>query len=249
MEVEVTILLLPNVNLYNQNNNYVSNSDPNFENNSENLIIEQNGRVKVLNKKITPISVLKQEQPVETELNVLEKLQSLSSYEDGDIPGIKLSFGSKFDKVYFSSDLVSGLDLSLTYHKALIKRTIMFEEDITYNPGASLKFKDLILNNKAYLKSDENLYIVPKDHLSYKTNMLSLNNARVILFWRDFSLETITAKKLITHGLLYLMELISEAELTFYIKKLLSGSSDFSLYINKVKYSYVVIGIEGSLFT
>jgi hypothetical protein len=208
---------------------------------SDNILPEQTSNVPAIINRIRELNIFE-----ESEIDEESIVDIINSLSKSELPRFELNVDNK-KVVKFSTDLVYGLDLELSYKKLIGRTTITFDENVTYDKDESSKFRNLITIKDGYLSKDENFFEVDSSKLSENTKVTTLVNTRVILFWRNVRLEDAVKKRIISLGLLYLMRKISKAELLFYIREILpSGSLEVTIRY-KVN-TYVLIGVESPLF-
>jgi hypothetical protein len=208
---------------------------------SDNILPEQTSNVPAIINRIRELNIFE-----ESEIDEESIVDIINSLSKSELPRFELNVDNK-KVVKFSTDLVYGLDLELSYKKLIGRTTITFDENVTYDKDESSKFRNLITIKDGYLSKDENFFEVDSSKLSKNTKVTTLVNTRVILFWRNVRLEDTVKKRIISLGLLYLMRKISKAELLFYIREILpSGSLEVTIRY-KVN-TYVLIGVESPLF-
>jgi hypothetical protein len=155
----------------------------------------------------------------------------------------------RLDVVKFSSELLLNLDLSLKYNDRLFKgKTIRFSETLSYDNDVKLKARVIALDKNGYLFEDSNYFEVEKIHLDEYTNLTTLRNSRVLLYWREVEISEFVVKRLLTLGLWFLINIITKAELIFYIQQAINNNS-YNISIKYVENTYVIIGIEGPIFS
>jgi hypothetical protein len=208
---------------------------------SDNILPEQTSNVPAIINRIRELNIFE-----ESEIDEESIVDIINSLSKSELPRFELNVDNK-KVVKFSTDLVYGLDLELSYKKLIGRTTLTFDENVTYDKDESSKFRNLITIKDGYLSKDENFFEVDSSKLSKNTKVTTLVNTRVILFWRNVRLEDTVKKRIISLGLLYLMRKISKAELLFYIREILpSGSLEVTIRY-KVN-TYVLIGVESPLF-
>jgi hypothetical protein len=208
---------------------------------SDNILPEQTSNVPAIINRIRELNIFE-----ESEIDEESIVDIINSLSKSELPRFELNVDNK-KVVKFSTDLVYGLDLELSYKKLIGRTTLTFDENVTYDKDESSKFRNLITIKDGYLSKDENFFEVDSSKLSENTKVTTLVNTRVILFWRNVRLEDTVKKRIISLGLLYLMRKISKAELLFYIREILpSGSLEVTIRY-KVN-TYVLIGVESPLF-
>lgn len=146
------------------------------------------------------------------------------------------------------TDFLVALDLTIQYSNLIGRKDQKFEETIGYLEEDRTKFKDLVYNRDGRLKEDSNYFNIPNQDLSFDRNAITLKNQRVIVFWRNIFLSEKVARQIVTLGLAYLLNIISDAELIFKIRNLLPfGVHEIS--VKSVPNTYVLIGIEPPMFS
>lgn len=141
-----------------------------------------------------------------------------------------------------------NLDLTLRYSDYIIfDKERKFDESITYIEEESNEFRKLLLYNDAYLSNDDNYVKVGDKYLPRFTEAMTLRNTKVILYWRGIILTEIKCKKILSLGLAFLLDFISEAQLLFDIKLIIPNGL-YEIKIRKESKTYVFIGIEEPVF-
>lgn len=157
--------------------------------------------------------------------------------------------GEKLEIVKFSSDLLLNLDLTFKFdHLKVIPSIYIFDETLSYDNRIREKLKNIIIHKGGYLLEDSNFFSVEKYQLSDYTNLTTLRNSRVSLFWRGVELTEVNIKRILSMGLAFLLGVISQAELVFEIKQEIKNDN-YSINIKFEKNRYIRIGIEAPVFS
>lgn len=163
--------------------------------------------------------------------------------------GINLNVQS-MEKVIAVSDLVKNLDLKVEFLIPL--NTIFdenFENDITYNFIEKERFRKYIMNYRGRLKQAKN-YVKLNDEFSakyYETVILS--NSRVLLQWKGVNLSSVCQERILSLGLLYLIDAITKAELVYNISLELPKNVQLEILTRKEQNRYVLISISDPVFS
>lgn len=154
----------------------------------------------------------------------------------------------KISVVKFSNELLMNLNLNFRFNDNLFRKmTKTFDETLSYNNVQKEIMRTIVTRKGAFLFEDSNFFEVDKVNLSEYTKLTTLRNSRVLLYWRNLELDNEVIKKIITLGLCFLLEIITYAELYFYISQFIERGS-YEITIKYVKNSYVLIGIESPIF-
>jgi hypothetical protein len=147
--------------------------------------------------------------------------------------------------VKFAEELVLGLDLTIQSSSKVgfLSKTKKFAQDITYNTERGNDFRNQVISNKGYLFNEKNYFFVDDRYTMRKSNVVTLTNSRVILFWRGVKLDDDAVKRIITLGLGYLIKTLTYAELYYNISKIIPDG-DFNVSIRSKENTYVLIGVE-----
>lgn len=141
-------------------------------------------------------------------------------------------------------DYIKDIKLVLC-HRSLgaFSKYISFDENFLYDIDESEKFRNLVMEKKAYLHDDSNFFDIPDALMSNSRRATGMKEARVILFWRNCNLSEMKRKWILTLGFLFLTDQISQAELVTSIDKVLPKGT-FEVNIRSEPNNYVRIGIE-----
>jgi hypothetical protein len=162
-------------------------------------------------------------------------------------PELDLNFDN-LSVVEFSSELLINLDLTLRFERIVIGDFIKnFEGNISYDEKAKRRFANLVFKNNGFLEKESNYFTLLNSLLSEGTTSTVLRNSRVLLFVRGLDLSYITVQKILTAGLVHLINAKSEAELIVYVKSLIPNHS-FEISIKSKQNTYVRIGVEKPIF-
>jgi hypothetical protein len=150
--------------------------------------------------------------------------------------------------VKFSSDLVTNLDLNLKIGHILgISSLVKFDETISYSEKQGTRFKHFVVKKHGYLINEDNYIKVNEKYMSSNSKATTLRNLRVVLFWRGFDLDDISCKRIITLGLVYLLENMSKTELQVAIRKVIPAGI-FEVSVERKLKTWVLIGVEVPIF-
>lgn len=167
--------------------------------------------------------------------------------EDKGIP--RFNFDTeRMEVVKFSSDLLLNLDLKIFYKIfGTYKKIENFEDSITYDKELGNKFRSLVLRKKGFLEEESNYLKVSENFIREESNVTTLRNSRVILFWRGLYLKDIDIKRILTLGLSYLIGVISKAELINEISFIIPKGA-YEVSFNHKENCFMIIGIEAPIF-
>lgn len=152
------------------------------------------------------------------------------------------------DVVLFSGQLIENIVLQVSYSDLMgFQRTKTFDETLAYDEIERNKFRKLVIKRDAYLEVDSNYFEISKEFLSKGTQSTMLTNSRVVVFWRGLTLTDFQVKRLLTLGLLYLVQGLTKAELIFHIRETIPKGK-YEVFIQERKNSFVIIGVEEPIF-
>lgn len=170
-----------------------------------------------------------------------------SSKFDASVQGILLN-ENKLKIVKFKSDLLLNLDLNVKFRNMFNQlRVIKFDEALSFNTNTREELKRIVTKQEGYLSEESNFFSVDKDLTSDETEVITLRNSRVILYWRDIDLTEFEVKRILTLGFCCLLDIISQAELVFFIREIIQKES-FEIRVKQKKNNFVLIGIEAPIF-
>lgn len=149
--------------------------------------------------------------------------------------------------VTMTNELLIGLKLDFKSKTYFMDSLTTFDEALCYSSNDRQEIKRIVTTKGGYLNDESNYFCVDKQNLSTGTEVVILKNSRVLLFWRDLSLPENVVKRILSMGLLFLLRIISKAELLFNIRQILPRG-DYEISINEKDKTYVLIGIEKPLF-
>lgn len=129
---------------------------------SDNILPEQTSNVPAIINRIRELNIFE-----ESEIDEESIVDIINSLSKSELPRFELNVDNK-KVVKFSTDLVYGLDLELSYKKLIGRTTITFDENVTYDKDESSKFRNLITIKDGYLSKDENFFEVDSSKLSEK---------------------------------------------------------------------------------
>jgi hypothetical protein len=202
-------------------------------------------REPVLRKNIEKSSSSSHQADVDNEYKFLEKFSS-----EIDLDGIP-KFSLKLDRmevVKFSSDLLYDINLEIKVPKLFGDKSLEFDPSVTYDPNKGKRFRNTIIEKRGYLDEESNFFNMDRELAGKDANVILLKNSRVILYYRDVDLSTRVKKRILTLGMLFLVNQMSRAELLVYIRREL-GSGVYEISINNKPNCWVLIGIEAPIFT
>lgn len=149
--------------------------------------------------------------------------------------------------IKFSVDLLRNIDLTIKRDRLLgMSSDIMFDDSIAYIDFEKQKFRKVILNKKSYFTNDNNFFEIRSDKIDASRTAYTLRNSRVVIFWRDYNMNDYTLKRLFTLGTSHLVGIISLAEMSIEIGKVIKGR--FEVSVQSQTNRFVLIGIEPPLF-
>jgi hypothetical protein len=230
------------------NQNFVSNDDLKDVESPESDIF-RNSISKISNNKIKDdIS----EGSSEVGTNQQAVLELLQKYHDVPITTHVPRFSSdpfKLDLIPEADLLLSNLDLTIDFKRNIVSRgTIKFEKEFVYDAESVYKFKRAVLGKDGFLQDESNYFLMQDNILSMGTKCVMLRNSRVILFERNVNLEYQIVQRILSAGILLLTDKITRSELASFIKSKLP-SGQFEVSIKYKSRTYVLIGIEGPVFS
>lgn len=165
---------------------------------------------------------------------------------------LKENFGLKLDldlegkkMAEFVDELVLGLDLTIQSSGKMrfLTKTCRFAQNIAYDTKSGNAFRNEIISNKGYLYNEKNYFFVDDKYTTNGSNVVTLINSRVILFWRGVDLDETAVKRILTLGLSYLIKTLTYAELYFNISEIIPNG-DFDVSIRSKDNTFVLIGVE-----
>lgn len=180
------------------------------------------------------------------EMSVLKdevsELQAFIEEMKKNSPGLSLNF-EKLGVVKFSSDLLINLDLRFkTSSKLFGDKITVLDETLGYHTDSKLLARDLVIKRNAYLYEDSNFFVI-NSPLSKDLELITLRNTRVSLFWRGIILSDKNKKRIVTIGMVLLLNIILKSEAIFYIRNELPKGV-YDIRIHHELNTYVVIWIE-----
>lgn len=217
-----------------------------FEEDSD-ILSDDESEESETNQVLNNIKVVKEMSESE-EINLLDLSRfTFQNNKYPNLPEFNLKFEDR-DVVEFSSQLLLNLDLTVNIDGLLRDRSVKFDQKISYATKEANRFKNLIYNKNGYLNEESNFFELDKKDLIENSNSVILRNSRIVLFWRGLNLSNIDVKKIISLGLTFMLDLISEAELYYKIRSIIPKGI-YEISVKHERNSYVIIGIEEPIFS
>lgn len=196
-----------------------------------------------------PILVERKGKPIDLILHQEESLLPLIEKLKEIFPEF-LSDPENLGVIRSNYDLLTNLVLRVKYTRLMIwDKIYSFDENLANDKDTRLKFRDLILNKRGYFEHDSNYFELRKAKKPKGTSIQCIKNLRVTLFWSNIILDEIQIKRILTLGLAFLMEEISEAELIFHVNEIIKVRGKYDIFLNSKEKVFVRIGIRLPLFT
>jgi hypothetical protein len=185
------------------------------------------------------------------QVDVDNKNKFFEKFSSGiDLDGIP-KFSLELDRmevVKFSSDLLYDINLEIKVPKLFGDRSIVFDKSVTYDSQKGKRFRSTIIEKRGYLDEESNFFNIDREIAGKDANVILLKNSRVILYYRDVDLSIRARKRILTLGMLFLVNQMSKAELLVYIRQELDSGA-YEISINNKPNCWVLIGIETPIFT
>lgn len=147
----------------------------------------------------------------------------------------------------YTSDLLDLIDLTIRKSGMLDYKLIVFDKRLAYDEKERKKFYDIITKKDGYLDNNKNYFELPKEILQVGSNAMCIRNSRVLLRWRNIQLTDVQKRRILSLGFAYLLGIISQADLIFWIRETIP----LNIHEVNVRYktnTFVLISIEEPIF-
>lgn len=159
-----------------------------------------------------------------------------------EVPGFNFDY-ENMKVVRFTNDLIERVDLLIKRSGLFKVKLVEFDETLAYDNVQRSKFRNIITNQGGYLDDVSNYFELPNAILQVGSSAITLRNSRVTLYWRGIELDEIQKKRIITLGFTYLLDIIKESELVFWIREIIPKGVH-EVYIRSKPNTFVLITIE-----